>query len=375
MQLGDVFSQQTLNVVEVSDQTTADTTATGNAFEATVSGDVDMRSNQTLQADVTADTRVNVTGDSGAAVALTTAASGNSGAAGVYGGTMTGVYTQITGATAVRAQSHIEAPNGSAGNVDSFTQAVGNAQSFAASYGSGGLRTNQTNAAEVSSDGGGVYGHVSGSANFTAVTSGNDVTMSNDNLSSARLIATQVNSAGVTQASQFTAFGNVQDTTTSATVAGNNINAHNEGALLDVASQQTNQAYVRAQAQAAAFQFGSAGANAYGVGNALAAGDVGGELALDTTQLNGAGGIEALAQFDGTEGYDGSATATAMGNSITGYSCAECSGRLTVANSQTNYSDVGAQSVVNVTATGRSASGVSKAIGNTATYYISTPGQ
>ena len=63
VQLGDVFSQQTLNVVEVSDQTTADTTATGNAFEATVSGDVDMRSNQTLQADVTADTRVNVTGE------------------------------------------------------------------------------------------------------------------------------------------------------------------------------------------------------------------------------------------------------------------------------------------------------------------------
>lgn len=361
--------------MEVSDQTTADTTGTGNAFDAsTSSNDVDMRSNQTLQANVTADTRVNATGNSGAVVAVSSAASGNTGAAGVYGGTMTGVYTQIAGATAVRAQSHIEAPNGSAGDVDSFTQAVGNAQSFGISYGSGGLRTNQTNAARVTSDGGGVYGYVSGSANFSAVTSANDVTMSNDNLSSARLIATQTNSAAETQASQFTAFGNVQDTLTSATVAGNDINAHNEGALLDITSQQTNQAYVRAQAQTAAYQFGSASADAYGVGNSLSAGDVGGELVLDTTQINNGGGIEAVAQLDGTEGYDGQANASAMGNSISGYSCSECDGRLTVSNSQTNYSDVGAQSIVNVTATGRSASGTSKAIGNTATYYISRPG-
>lgn len=360
--------------MEVSEQTTADTTAQGNAFDGAAYGDVDMRSNQTLQGDVTADTRVNATGHSGDAVVLTTAATGNNGGASTVGGTVAGVYTQITGATAVRAQSHIEAPNGSAGNVDSMSQAVGNAQSFGISYGSGGLRTNQTNAASVTSDGGGVYGYVSGSANFTAVSSGNDVTMSNDNLSSARMIATQTNSADLTQASQFTAFGNVQDTTTRATAAGNNINAHNEGALLDIASQQTNQAYVRAQAQGAAYEFGSASADAYGVGNSLAAGDVGGELVLDTTQINDGGGIEAVAQFDGTAGYDGQANATAFGNSITGYSCSECSGRLGVNNLQTNNSDVGAQSIVNVTATGRSASGTSKAIGNTATYYISTPG-
>lgn len=374
VQLGDVFSQQTLNVVEVSDQTNANTTAQGNAFGGDAYGDVDTRSNQTLQGNVAADTRVNVNGGSGAYVGLTTATTGNNNHAGVVGGTMTGVYTQITGATSIRSQSHVEAPDGSAGDVDSMSQAVGNAQTFGISYGSGGLRTNQTNAAEVASDGGGVYGHVSGSANFKAVTSGNDVTMSNDNQSSARLIATQTNSAGVTQASQFTAFGSVQDTVTSATVAGNNINAHNEGALLDITSQQTNRAYVRAQAQGAAYEFGSASVDAYGVGNSLAAGDVGGELVLDTTQINDGGGTEAVAQFDGTAGYDGQANATAYGNSVMGYVCADCDGRLGVSNNQVNYSDVGAQSIVNVTAAGRSASGTSQAIGNTATYYVSRPG-
>ena len=36
-------------------------------------------------------------------------------------------------------------------------------------------------------------------------------------------------------------------------------------------------------------------------------------------------------------------------------------------------SDVGAQSIVNVSGGGRSASGVSTAVGNTATYYVSRP--
>jgi hypothetical protein len=274
----------------------------------------------------------------------------------------------------VTAHSHIEAPEGQAGDVDSYTQAVGNSQSFGVSYGSGGLRANQYNEATVTSDGGGVYGYVSGEANFNAVTSANDVTLATDNLSSTRMIIGQDNQAARTEAAQFTAFGNVQSANTSATASGNNVNAHNEGALLDMASTQTNQAYVRAQASSSAYAFGAGSATAYGVGNSLAAGDVGGELVLDTTQLNDGGGIEAVAQFTGTDGYDGSATATAMGNSITGYACSDCEGRLTVGNSQTNNVDVGAQSIVNVTAAGRSANGVSHAIGNSATYYISRPG-
>lgn len=75
----------------------------------------------------------------------------------------------------------------------------------------------------------------------------------------------------------------------------------------------------------------------------------------------------------GTEGYDATATSTAMGNSVTGYACSECEGRMSITNSQVNRSDVGAQSIVNVSGGGRSASGVSTAVGNTATYYVSRP--
>lgn len=333
-----------------------------------------MRSDQYVSGAVSADTRVNVTGNSGASVALNTSAAGNNGGASIYGGVMSGVYNQSTGATTITGYSHIEAPNGQAGDVDSYTQAVGNSQSFGISYGSGGLRPNQYNAATVTTDGGGVYGYVSGEANFNAVTSANDVTLATDNQSATRMIIGQDNQAQRTQASQFTAFGNVQSANTSAIASGNNVNALNEGPLLDIAATQNNQAYVRAQSSSAAYAFGSGAASAHGVGNSLAAGDVGGELVLTSDQLNGGGGIEAVAQFTGTEGYDGSATATAMGNSVTGFACSDCSGRLTVGNNQTNNVDVGAQSIVNVTATGRSANGVSNAIGNSATYYISRPG-
>lgn len=373
VQLGDVFSQQTLNVVEVSDLTEGQAHATGNSFVAGADGyAADMRSYQETQGQVVADTRLDVASSSGATTSLTTKASGNFGQATAYGTTITGVYTQATAATPITAHSHIEAPGASTGEVFSQTQATGNAQSIGLDYASAGLRTSQSNAATVTSDGGGVYGYVEGAASFQATTAANDVTLSGATSSAARMISDQNNTAPLTQAAQFTAFGNVQTANTSATAAGNNVNAVNSGHLLDVTARQANQAYVRAQASSAAYQYGTGSASAYGVGNAVVAGDIGGELILDTYQTNTGGGIEAVARFDGTEGYDAEASATAYGNEVTGYACSDCQGRIDVANGQVNEADVGAQSVVNV-ASGRSARGVSTAVGNSATYYVSRP--
>lgn len=375
IQLGDVFSQQTLNVVEVTDQTVGATTATGNGFTAGADRyDADVRSYQEVNGAVSADTRVNVTGHSGDVVSLSTKASGNSGFANGYGATMTGVYTQATTAGAsVTGHSHVEAPDGSAGEISSQTQAAGNAQTVGLDYASTGARIGQNNAATVTTDGGGVYGYVSGTASFGATTAANDVTLSGANGSAARVIVDQNNVAGLTQAAQFTAFGNVQNALTTATAAGNNINASNQGHLLDVDARQSNTAYVRAQADSNAYQYGSGSAVASGVGNSIVAGDIGGELLIDTTQYNDQGGIEAVASFTGAEGYDASANASAVGNSVMGYACSDCEGRMSANNSQISNADVGAQSLVTVTGSGRSAHGVSNAMGNSATYYVSRP--
>ena len=299
---------------------------------------------------------------------------GNPSDASVHAGTLTGVFNQVVTSTPIVAHSHIEAPEGETGNVTTSTQAVGNSQGLSVSVAAAGVRVNQANAGETHSDGGGVYGLVTGTAEMTAGAMGNNVSLSGDGGSGVRMIANQQNTATSTHASHFTAFGQVQEAKTTAAAAGNNLNAVNAGYLLDATVNQTNQAYVRAQADSSAANFGAGSAVANGVGNNALAGDIGGELQVDNTQLNEGGGIEAVAAWTGGEGYDGLASATATGNGVVGYACADCSGHITVANNQTNTVDVGATATSTQTR-GRSVTGVASAVGNTATYYVSRPGE
>lgn len=362
-------------MVEVTEATTATTTATGNGFTSGVdSGDLDMRSNQSLQGAVTADTLVNVAGSAGLRTALTTAATGNTGDAAIVSGVMTGVYTQSTGPVAIYGHSHIEAPNAWAGDISSDTRAIGNSQGVAATAAATGVRINQTNAAVVTSDGGGVVGQTTGSANFAATTAANNVGVVGAAGSGQRVVVTQANNAANTQAAQFTAFGASYLAATQATATGNNVSAVNEGPILDLTSSQANNAYVRAQGESTSYQFSAGSAGAQGVGNSLLAGDIGGELILDNTQFNDGGGIEALASYSGTEGYDAQASATAIGNSATGYACSECSGRIYAESRQVNNVDVGATSTTTVGGYARSVTGVATAIGNTGSYYSTRPG-
>ena len=375
VQLGDVFSQQTLNVETVSDSTTANTTASGNAYSASTDGsDLALRSNQTSSGNVLANTVVNVDTNSGAQTYLSTTATGNLGDANVYAGTMTAVFNQATTPSTVKANSQIEAEQAETGEVAASTQAVANDQSLGVSYGAAGVRVNQTNAGDVYADGGAIYGLVSGSAELTAGAMGNNVALSGDGGSGTRVVVNQQNTSDSVQAAHFTAYGQVQDAKTTSIAAGNNFNAVNEGYLLDATTNQGNQAYVRAQAESSAANFGSGAAVANGVGNNAVMGDIGGEVIVDNTQFNEGGGIEAVAAYTGGEGYDGLASASASGNAAVGYACADCSGRMTVDNSQTNTTDIGATATATLT-TGRSISGVANAVGNTATYYVSRPGE
>lgn len=369
-----MFADQTLNVVTVSDQTSATTGATANSFEAASDRqNVDMRSNQYANGGVATNTRLNVAGYSGDATNLSTVSTGNSGNAQVTGATMTGVYSQFTAAQPISSISHIEAPDAEGGDVTATSQALGNTQSLGVSYGTAGLRVNQSNAAQVTSDGGGVYGVVWGKAKYDAATIANNVSYNGDSGSGAAIAVWQNNTATLGQATQFTAFGQVQDGQTTATITGNNVSAVNNGFVLDANIQQTNQAYQRAQAWTSAYNFGAVAATASGVGNSALVGDIGGEVVIDATQINEVGGVEAEAQTVGQDGYDGQATATATGNAITGYACADCNGRMTVNASQTNSADVGASATTTMNGSVRSATGVATAVGNTATYYLSRP--
>lgn len=387
-----MFATQTITVVEMngglnvvaggngsvtndSDGVTATTTANGNAVLASAVGvNMAITSNQTMAGNTIATTTVNSTTGLGPSTQINTTAINNSADVSTTQATMTGVITQIaTASPTVTAQGFLEAPTATAGNVGMTTTAASNSTSLGLTNGSAGIRVNQSSGADVLADGGATVQYVSGTAEVFGAAAGNNVTLVGTDTSAARIAVSQVNTGGLVQASQFTAYGNAQTASTSATASGNIIAAENQGPLLDVASNQYNEAYVRAQAEGSSYQFGAGYATAYGVGNSVSAGNSGEAVVLDSVQLNNGGGVEAIASFSGQEGYDAYSRATAVGNDATAYSCASCTGTMSVNSRQTNNADVGATSTTTV-GTGRLVNSTSTAIGNNASFYVTRPG-
>ena len=250
---------------------------------------------------------------------------------------------------------------------------MGNTQGVSLDNGAAGLRLSQSNTANTLADGGAHVGAVTGSISVSATTAGNNINISGANQSASRLITDQANTADVTQASKFTAYGSSYLSATTATATGNALSVANEGPLTDLTSNQWNTSYVRGQAEATSYQFGGAQTNAYAVGNASQVVNLGSELALNNTQTNDGGGVEAIATFGGQDGYDATTTATAMGNAVSGTVCSRCNGRMTVNNNQVNNADVGANTTTNSYSPGRQVTGVSTAVGNNAGFYVRSP--
>src|SRR5688572_15048395 len=74
VQLGDVFATQTLNVVDATGPVQAATPATGNSLIASsVASPLDVQSTQRVNAQVSAETIVNVTGYGGDSASFSTA--------------------------------------------------------------------------------------------------------------------------------------------------------------------------------------------------------------------------------------------------------------------------------------------------------------
>lgn len=372
--LGEIFSEQTLNVQTASDGVTASTTAQANGVSVGVTNaDANATSNQTNQGAVYGHGVVDIGANAGAATAARTTAVGNSAALTASNGTISAFAVQ-TNTAGVTARGQIEAANAEGADVTVSTLAMGNSTGLTLDNGSAGARISQSTTANVLADGGAIVGAVTGTAAVTATTAGNNINMIGANQSAARLITDQANTADVTQASKFTAYGSSYLSATTATVTGNNLSAQNEGPLLDVTSNQWNTSYVRAQAEGSSYLFGASQTHAYAAGNSSQVNTVGQELALDNLQTNTGGGVEATASFTGQDGYDTATTATAMGNAVTGYACARCNGRMTVNNTQANGADVGASASATVAAGGRQVTGVSTAIGNNASFTVGSPG-
>jgi hypothetical protein len=375
MQSGDIFAGQTLNVVDVSDSSALVTAAGGNDFTGSVVGSTAaVTSNQSLTGDVRAEGIMNVDGGSGASTVISVAATGNSGESNVTNvGTITGTTTQTVGAVEVTALGEYVGPNARTGGLTSSVQAVANSQGYGVQDSDTDVVVNQSSAALTQADGGGTLQYTDGTALFSALGTSNNVTAVGTNVSNQRMVINQSMTGERTQASVYAAAGNAQDINAQATATANNVSATGVGGEHNLTIDQTNTAYLRSEVDLTSFQFGSASANAYGVGNSVMAGNFGPDITLNNTQVNSGGSIEVISRFTGDNGYDAYTTATAVGNAVTGYACSDCQGRMTINNSQRNASDISATGVATTTGSHRSVSSVATATGNTGSFYVSRP--
>jgi hypothetical protein len=379
VQLGNITASQPLDVTSVTDQTTATTTATGNAVTAAAdSGSLDVQSTQSMQGTATASTELDVeSGGSAGEVALTTAATGNTGEADdLAGAPLTGDLQQSTGPGAVTASSVINAGDGETGDLTVDTQAIGNTQGVAVDASTADVGVTQTSTASTTSNSDVTLGYTGGDGEFAASAVSNNVTATGLDGASQTLTLNQSMTGGMTQAAQFVAVGQAQTADNAASASANNISVSNDGGPLDVTAVQNNQGYVRGQAESTAYAFGTSTATANGVGNSAIYGETGGTITLNSTQLNGGAGIEAISSSGGSAGYDLASTSTAMGNAVTGYACSACGGVMNITSSQSNTADVSASAAIpyaGVAGTARSATSIATAVGNSATFYVSKP--
>lgn len=360
-----------------ADPTTATTSAGANGYSAQVqSGSLDVQSVQNANGNVGANAVVNVSNSSGSTV-ITTSATGNTGANDSLGfADLTGALTQNTGVVSIDAESQLNAGSAAASNISHSVQAMGNSQEISAVGGSATMTVNQSNQASVQANGGAVIGYTGdGDSIFSSVTTGNNIAFNGSSGATSALTVNQSNTGSLVQATQFVNAGNGQTIASQTNAIANNLSVSNDNNPLNVASTQSNTTYVRAQTEETAYEFGTGSASANGVGNSLVAGNPGGDLTLNNNQLNSGGGVEVISSFSGTGGlgYDGSSSAVAMGNAVTGFACSTCVNRMSVTNRQTNNTAVSATSTLTMSTANRAATGVATAMGNTATFYVSQP--
>lgn len=417
VQSGDMFSGGALNVV-TAETATSTSTASGN----TLLGSVDNGASLALTSSQTTSgaggvTRTNpdgstyvdpnqvnatntVTVGAGGTVGTidaTTAAIGNSLDTGItQGGTLTGTVTQSATGAPIHAESNITdgsdsatATDGKATNAYQSTQAIANSAGFGSTDSTVNATITQTSGVNAESDAQTNYTYVgnngdasvASSAVATSTAVGNNVTSVGVGNSSQTLNATQSQTGGIVQGTQFAYFGSSQDSTVAATATANNFNATNEQGAFNVTTKQNSDAFVHAQAVESSYEFGGASVSAYGVGNSTYAGNSGAGITLDNSQINGTGGVQSEASFTGVSGYDAQVASTAMGNAATGFSCAACGGGMTVRNNQTNLGDVSSTASTSVvydpanvgSGNGRYIGATSTAVGNNASFYVTQP--
>ncbi|WP_420479648.1 holdfast anchor protein HfaD [Brevundimonas sp. FT23028] len=374
LQLGDVFADQTLNVVDAQEQVTVATTAHGNSASGAVeNGSVTVRSDQDMRGDAIATTSVTLGGDTAGPVAVSSDAGGNYLAVSGYAADVTVEAVQRNTGGLVGALTEVGDENARllAGGVISAT-ATSNTVSL---YGEGSVvqgAVEQSSSATVRAYSRLESQYVPAAAEVQAQSMGNAIGVNSLQTSGQNLTFDQTSSGDYVEAEASANTGNGWDLAARARAVGNYANSYNSGGSVVTDSAQDNAAFIRSASTTTAYDYGRAQAYASGAGNQLSVGNNDIYVEIDSSQIN-TGGVEVTATFVGTNGYDVYVGAEATGNAVTGYACSECQGYLEARNTQTNSGDVSAQANTVVNGSGRSVISSTTATGNSATFYVSRP--
>ncbi|CAN7243453.1 holdfast anchor protein HfaD [Brevundimonas sp. LjRoot202] len=373
LQLGDVFSHQTLNVVDAQDQVTVSTSAQGNSASGAVeNGSVTVQSDQQMQGDAVATTDMTLGGDTDGLVTATTQAGGNYLAVSAYDADLTVDAAQsstgLVSATSELGEDDARLLGGAVINASAISNTV-------ALYGEGasvGGAIDQSSSATVRAYDRIETQYIPAEASVSSQAIINAVAVTSGQTSGQDLRIVQTSTGDFVEAESSANAGNAWDLTGRAHAAANQAVLYNEGGSVVVESSQDNTSFVRAAATTTAYDYGRAEAHARGAANELSVGNNDIYVEIDNSQIN-SGGVAVTATFSGTNGYDAYVGADAVGNSVTGYACSECEGYLEARNSQTNSGDVSAIASTTVAGSGRAAITGANAVGNSATFHVSRP--
>jgi hypothetical protein len=372
VQLGDIFSQQTLTVTEAPSGTSAGTIALGNSATAVGSGSaMAYQATQELGAEVGGKTNISVAGSSGSGLYETTSATGNTGTAGTCCAATTGSVVQTVDAYhGVTAESYAYT-GGPTATVSVDSAAVGNTQGWEAVNGSVNTTTSQTHYGTTDAETSAQIA-AAGEASYSATAVANNVTTDATN-SSVNQSVSQDTDGYFTVANVAVTQGGGNDVSAAATATANNINVTSDSNPAALAADQLSTKPVTASSSVNIDNWsGGATSSAYGVANSAIVSNAG-PMTTVSAQQNAIGPVTVTASLTGGAGGDGFASATGVGNAVSGYACSSCNG--VVRGSATQTSSGGVSTTATVTGGNvNSATGISTAIGNTATFVVQKPG-
>lgn len=379
LQLGDVISGQVLNVEGVREEVSVTNSALGNSISGSTEGvPAYVVSRQSMQGNARATTELGLTGTTGGYVHSTTQAGGNYLAAGATGARLDIEASQTTGTGEIIANTAIrggEARLLQGGFVGASASA--NTTILGGEGASINGSVDQDSAATVRAGNLAQTRYVPARAVFSSQAVANTISV-NTPTGSNQVLATRQRSTGdLVEADTSANAGNGWDLTSQSHAAANQAAFYNGGGSVVVSTDQDNQSRVRSRALTTSFDFGAAYAQASGAGNQVEAGNNDVYLEIDNSQVN-SGGVDVEASFIGNgsgAGYDAFVTATAVGNSVTGYACSTCAGQVAATNNQINTGNVSAIANTTIVSSGRAVITGSSATGNAASFYVTRPGQ